>query len=304
MTERSSFKLSSVRLTNNLLKSNNSNNKNSIFSRSSKKLNSVEIKKKFPNINNGIISKRNSLRLSSVKSNISNLSNKKLLFANSSKKNKEFQISNNNMSENENQTIKNKSKRFSLIISRNDNNSLGFKYESSTKINNINKFNTNINLNLINANNNDSLKNLYFRENKKMKTLSKMSSDRNIDKNFSKIVQNSKEEKEKEKDLNNPFQIEEEDKIFKKLMKKKKKRKKRLMLQSHDNPLSKVYKRIPYILTKLNEVKKQKNDMTLMKYQNRLLEVGSKVLKRDVREKLNEKFIEIRKITEKKYDYF
>ena len=76
------------------------------------------------------------------------------------------------------------------------------------------------------------------------------------------------------------------------------------MLQSHDNPLSKVYKRIPYILTKLNEVKKQKNDMTLMKYQNRLLEVGSKVLKRDVREKLNEKFIEIRKITEKKYDYF
>ena len=307
LTERSPFKLSSVRLTNNLLKSNNSNNKNSIFSRSSKKLNTVEIKKKFPNINNGITSKRNSLRLSSVKSNISNfsnLSNKKLLFANSSKKNKEFQISNNNMSENENQNKKNKGKRFSLIISRNNNNSLGFKYESSTKINNINKFNTNINLNLINANNNDSLKNLYFRENTKMQTLSRMSSDRNIDKNFSKIVQNSKEEKEKEKDLNNPFQIEEEDKIFKKLMKKKKKRKKRLMLKSHDNPLSKVYKRIPYILTKLNEVKKQKNDMTLMKYQNRLLEVGSKVLKRDVREKLNEKFIEIRKITEKKYDYF
>ena len=306
LTERSSFKLSSVRLTNNLLKSNNSNlnNKNSIFSRSSKKMNSVEIKK-FPDINNEIISKRNSLRLSSVKTNLNNLSNKKLLFFNTSKKNKEFQISDSNMSENQN-TKKNKGKRFSLIISRNDKNSLGLKFENSTKINNFNKFKTNTNLNSINNNNNDSLKNLYFRENKKMKTLSKMSSSRNIDKDFSKIVQNSKEnkEKEKEKDSNNPFQIEEEDKIFKKLMKKKKKRKKKLTLQSYDNPLSKVYKRIPYVLTKLNEVKKQKNEMTLMNYQNRLLEVGSKVLKRDVREKLNKKFIEIRKITEKNYDYF
>ena len=286
LTERSSFKLSSVRLTNNLLKSNNSNlnNKNSIFSRSSKKMNSVEIKK-FPDINNEIISKRNSLRLSSVKTNLNNLSNKKLLFFNTSKNNKEFQISDSNMSENQN-TKKNKGKRFSLIISRNDKNSLGLKFENSTKINNFNKFKTNTNLNSINNNNNDSLKNLYFRENKKMKTLSKMSSSRNIDKDFSKIVQNSKEnkEKEKEKDSNNPFQIEEEDKIF--------------------NPLSKVYKRIPYVLTKLNEVKKQKNEMTLMNYQNRLLEVGSKVLKRDVREKLNKKFIEIRKITEKNYDYF
>ena len=89
-----------------------------------------------------------------------------------------------------------------------------------------------------------------------MRTLSKMNSDRNIDKNFSKIVQNSRTTKEvKEKDTNNPFQIEEEDKIFKKLMKKKKKRKKKLMLQSNDNPLSKVYKRIPFILKKLNEVK-------------------------------------------------
>lgn len=167
------------------------------------------------------------MRLSSVKTNLNNLSNKKLLFFNTSKNNKEFQISDSNMSENQN-TKKNKGKRFSLIISRNDKNSLGLKFENSTKINNFNKFKTNTNLNSINNNNNDSLKNLYFRENKKMKTLSKMSSSRNIDKDFSKIVQNSKEnkEKEKEKDSNNPFQIEEEDKIFKKLMKKKKKRKK------------------------------------------------------------------------------
>jgi hypothetical protein len=272
-------------------------------------LNSVEIKNNFPDVNNGISSKRNSLRLSSVKSYLGNLSNKNLLVFNSSQRNNQFLISNSNKNENENENEnedekKNKHKRFSVFLSRNDNNALGFPLESSTNSNN-NKFNTNTNLNLINTNNNDSLKNLYVRENKKMRTLSKMSSDRNIDKNFSKFVQNSRTTKEvKEKDSNNPFQIEEEDKIFKKLMKKKKKRKKKFMLQSYDNPLSKVYKRIPYVLKKLNEVKKQKNDMNLMNYQNRLLEVGSKVLKRDVREKLNAKFIEIRKVTEKKYDYF
>ena len=302
LTQRSSFKLSSVRLTNNLLKSNNSNNKDSIISRSSKKMNSVVIKKNFPIINSGIISKRNSLRLSSVKTKLSNLSSKKLLFFNSSKRNNQLLISNSDKNGNQNEK-KNKGKRFSVILSRNDNNVLGFTLERSTN-NNNNKFKTNTNLNLVNNNNNDSLKNLYFRENRKMRTLSKMNSDRNIDKNFSKFVKTSRAREEKEKDSNNPFQIEEEDKIFKKLMKKKKKRKKKLMLQSHDNPLSKVYKRIPYILTKLNEVKKQKNDMSLLNYQNRLLEVGSKVLKRDVREKLNKKFIEIRKVTEKKYDYF
>jgi hypothetical protein len=242
------------------------------------------------------------LRLSSVKTKLSNLSSKKLLFFNSSKRNNQLLISNSDKNGNQNEK-KNKGKRFSVILSRNDNNVLGFTLERSTN-NNNNKFKTNTNLNLVNNNNNDSLKNLYFRENRKMRTLSKMNSDRNIDKNFSKFVKTSRAREEKEKDSNNPFQIEEEDKIFKKLMKKKKKRKKKLMLQSHDNPLSKVYKRIPYILTKLNEVKKQKNDMSLLNYQNRLLEVGSKVLKRDVREKLNKKFIEIRKVTEKKYDYF
>lgn len=308
LTERSSFKLSSVRLTNNILKSSNSNNsnKNSIFSISSKKMNTVEeIKKNFPNINNGITPQRNSFRLSSYKNNLTN-KNLLLFNINQNNNNNELLVSNNNNKDGDQNIEQKNGKRFSVILSRNDVNSLEFKDESSSKINKINKFNTNTNLNTINTNNNDSLKNLYIRKNNKMRTLSKMSSDQNIDKNFSKIVQNSKEEKEKDKDkdANNPFQIEEEDKIFKKLMKKKKKRKKRLLLQSYDNPLSKVYKKIPYILTKLNEVKKQKNDMTLMKYQNRLLEVGSKVLKRDVREKLNKKFIEIRKVTEKKYDYF
>jgi hypothetical protein len=56
-------------------------------------MNSVEIKK-FPDINNEIISKRNSLRLSSVKTNLNNLSNKKLLFLIQVKtiKNFKFQI--------------------------------------------------------------------------------------------------------------------------------------------------------------------------------------------------------------------
>ena len=43
--------------------------------------------------------------------------------------------------------------------------------------------------------------------------------------------------------------------------------------------------------------------MSLVKYQKALLEIGSKVLNRDSSNKLNLKFIEIRKSTEKKYDY-
>ena len=104
----------------------------------------------------------------------------------------------------------------------------------------------------------------------------------------------------------NPFEVEEEDKIFRKFItnKKKKKKKKLKLLFKKDNPLSKVYKKIPYILSEINKVKKLKNDMTLVKYQNTLMEVGSKGLDRDIRNKLNQKFYEIRKSTEKKYDYF
>ena len=125
-------------------------------------------------------------------------------------------------------------------------------------------------------------------------------------KKSSKIINLKPKKKEKKNDFYNPFEVNEEDKLFKKLLTKKKNNKKERKLRfynSHDAPLSKVYKKIPYILNQLNQVKKLKNDMSLVKYQKALLEIGSKVLNRDLSSKLNLKFIEIRKSTEKKYDY-
>ena len=104
----------------------------------------------------------------------------------------------------------------------------------------------------------------------------------------------------------NPFEIEEEDKLFQKILnrKNKKKQKKKPILRSRDNPLSKVYKKMPYVLTELDEVKKLKNDMSLMNYQKTLLDVGGKVLNRELNDKLTQKFFEIRKSTETKIEYF
>ena len=57
-------------------------------------------------------------------------------------------------------------------------------------------------------------------------------------------------------------------------------------------------------MNELNKVKKTKKDMSLAKYQKTLLEVGSKVFERDICNRLNQKFYEIRKSVDKKYDYF
>ena len=105
----------------------------------------------------------------------------------------------------------------------------------------------------------------------------------------------------------NPFEIDEEDKIFKKIVikrKKKRKQKNNKLLFSYDKSLLKVYKKLPYIMNELNKTKKTKKDMSLAKYQKALLEVGSKAFERDICNKLNQKFYEIRKSAEKKYDYF
>ena len=44
--------------------------------------------------------------------------------------------------------------------------------------------------------------------------------------------------------------------------------------------------------------------MSLIQYQKKLLEVGSKVLDRDICNKLNQKFYEISKSIDNKYDFF
>lgn len=186
----------------------------------------------------------------------------------------------------------NKQKRLSVILNKSKiNNKMNIEHRNSTIINNKRKKNI--------PNNNNSL-------NKSSKTLDHYSSQIIKKRHLSKISV-SKKEKEKEKDKNNPFEVEEEDKIFKRIISKKNKKKKQKKLRlfnSRDAPLTRVYKKIPYIMTQLNEIKKLKNDMPLIKYQKTLLDVGSQVLDRDMNNKLNQKFFEIRKATEKKYDYF
>ena len=120
-------------------------------------------------------------------------------------------------------------------------------------------------------------------------------------KRYSTITKASRNEKR-----NNHFEYEKEDKLFKKLLnkKKKKKQKKIILPRSYNNSLLKVYKKIPYILTELDEVKKLKNDMSLLNYQKSLLDVGGKVLNRELNSKLSQKFFEIRKSTEIKIEYF
>ena len=117
------------------------------------------------------------------------------------------------------------------------------------------------------------------------------------------------------------FGISDEDRIFNQFKNKKKKpkspnkkakskikiklkKKKINPFSSYDSALVKVYKKIPKIINKIENTKKLKGTMTLLKYQNLLLDVGAKNLNRQTREKLNNKFITIRNFTNKPYSLF
>ena len=261
---------------------NESKEKNTIVNLKSSKINRMEIK--HPSLNLNLNKNNMTNRKSFSFSNKYLLNNKNLLDISTIYKDKDF-FKSKFLKDNKNNLDSKHAKRFSLVISRNSiNDKLGL---STTNMININSSNNTL-LNL---------KNLGIRENKKMKTLSTRSINKKLS-DFSNIHQT-----QTKKEVNNPFKVEEEDKIFYQLRKKKKKKKKKFYKHSK-TPLSKVYKKIPIILKQLNKVKKLKNEMNLMTYQNTLLDVGSKLLERDVRQKLNEQFIEIRRSTEKQYDYF
>ena len=157
--------------------------------------------------------------------------------------------------------------------------------------------------------NNNSEKD-FFKYNRTRSFKSSKSLKNNISELFKKskrfsVINRVKNIREKEK---SPFEVEEEDKMFKgtiqkKKMKKKKKQKKIKIYYSKDAPLNRVYKKIPYVISQLDKIKKLKNDMSLIKYQKTLLDLGNKIFDREINNKLNQKFIEIRKATEKKYDY-
>lgn len=113
------------------------------------------------------------------------------------------------------------------------------------------------------------------------------------------------------------FEISEEDKMFDQFLLKKKKnpkksktkakiklksKKKKLnFFSSYEAPLNKVYKRIPFILNKIELTKKLKNSFSLLKYQNLLLDV-SKNLDWDSRVKLTNIFTNLRNKTSKEYE--
>lgn len=84
----------------------------------------------------------------------------------------------------------------------------------------------------------------------------------------------------------------------------KKMNKNKISLKTYEHSLFKVYKKIPVTLNKIENIKKMKNSFDLLDYQNLLLKVGSKTLPKESRLNLNEKFITIRKKSEKKYGLF
>ena len=115
----------------------------------------------------------------------------------------------------------------------------------------------------------------------------------------------------------NDFDVSEEDKIFnlyksknnekskiKKGKKKKIKLKKKKIktFSSYNAALVKVYKKMPKIISNIEYTKKLKGAMSLYKYQNLLMDVGAKNLNRETRDKLNNKFINLRNFSEKTYN--
>ena len=118
----------------------------------------------------------------------------------------------------------------------------------------------------------------------------------------------------------NDFAVSDEDRIFNQFKKKKDdksklknkkmkmkakiKKQKLNKFSSYDAALSKVYKQIPRIINKIENTKKLKGNMSLYKYQNLLMDVGTKNLNRETREKLNNKFMTLRNLSDKRYNLF
>lgn len=111
--------------------------------------------------------------------------------------------------------------------------------------------------------------------------------------------------------VKNPFEIEDEDKIFTELIKNKKKSKKKTnknkfipSLKLCNTALSKVYKKLPLVMYRLENIKKLKSLTDLNNYQEMLFNTGSKCLPKDSRIKISDKFKRIRDFSEKNYILF
>ena len=191
---------------------------------------------------------------------------------------------------------------------------------SNTKLNNYNSNNLIIN----NTNNKDTLDNSITSNRSTKKNINRIKSYQNILLNKNQNINYNNRNQEKMLKIKNPydFEVSEEDKMFnqykvetpKKLKNKKEKSKIKLKLNmkkeklksifSYHSPLDKVYKKFPQVLDEINKTKKLKFKMSLNRYQNLLLDVGSKNLPRETRDKLNDKFVSLRKSIDKAYVLF
>ena len=118
------------------------------------------------------------------------------------------------------------------------------------------------------------------------------------------------------------FQVSEEDRMFnqyttlKVLKKKKEKKEKTVKIKlkkklvrnffniTHNPVLAKVYKKMPQIFEKIEDTKKLKYNMSLLKYQNLLMNVGTKNLNLETKQKLHNKFKSLRSMSNRKYSLF
>lgn len=110
----------------------------------------------------------------------------------------------------------------------------------------------------------------------------------------------------KEKKSKNPFEIQDEDKIFNELQPKrkkmKKKKKKIKYISINDKILSKVYQNTPKLQLKIIRIKKQKSNFPLREYQDILLNTISNSLSRESTMKLGKSFTILRNSVNKRYE--
>ena len=110
----------------------------------------------------------------------------------------------------------------------------------------------------------------------------------------------------KEKKSQNPFEIQDEDKIFSELQQKrkkmKKKKKKIKYISINDKILSKVYRNTPKLQLKIIRIKKQKSNFPLREYQEILLNTVSNNLSRESTMKLGKSFTILRNSVNKRYE--
>jgi hypothetical protein len=190
-------------------------------------------------------------------------------------------------------------------------------------VNNMTNNNRNINSNMMNSNSNnyDELNSSTF-NNKSIKIIDKNNYYQNGEVYRNKILPHKSRNFVSNLTIKDPndFDVSEEDRMFDQFLNEKpkknklKKEKKKIKIKlkkkklkpvfSYHSPLNKIYKRIPEIMDQIENTKKLKESMSLYKYQNLLLEVGSQNLNKEIRDKLNDKFVSLRKFTQKPYALF